>query len=251
MNETKRSFNVRKALLGLLALALVAAISVTATLALLQKNTTALTNTFVAIGGLLDETTISEDKWGTTTKGKFVLYEHELTGAPGNYELSADNLILNGKTQNYSVVPGVNVPKDPTVHLENITSDVIMFVEIVDGQNISTNPAADALSYTVDSNWKEVPSAVGKKGGTVYVYTGGQAADIVANAKIDYTAYENAALDAHILAKDEIVVGESVAKDKVDGSACKLEIYAYLTQYAGMDTDGNTLANVFSAITLP
>lgn len=251
MNDTKRSFNVRKALLGLLALVLVAAISVTATLAYMQKKTEVLTNTFVAISGLLDETSTGseKDEWGTTTKGKFVLWENALIGSNGSYKLDDSKKVLNGASQNYSVVPGISVPKNTSVHLENTLTDVIVFVEIVEGGDNVWGSAANQLNYAVTNDWTKVTGVTGAHNGTIYAYTPGKEGkgSTGVDCKIEPASTvtdPNKGMNLQILADNQITVGENVTKTNVDGENAKLEFYAYLTQYAGFEEQ--SLSDIFT-----
>lgn len=92
---------MKKKLLIALAIVLVIAMSVTGTLAYLTANTGAVTNTFT-VGKVFDE----ED---SDTHKNFELLEHGITGKPGEYTLTAEEVSGN----EYTVMPGVNIPKDP------------------------------------------------------------------------------------------------------------------------------------------
>ena len=129
--------------------ALVLVASVVGTIAYLTDTTDDVVNTFT-VGKLLDNPL------------NFVLMEHkaEDDDKDGVYELKAEEVDKN----TYTVLPGVDLPKDPFVKTkETLKLDAYVFVEVV-------GKTGTALHFTVDNEkWTELADVTGPKGGKVYV----------------------------------------------------------------------------------
>ena len=129
---------------------MVLAVSVVGTIAYLTDTTEPVVNTFT-MGKLLDDPL------------NFVLKEHQATDTDkdGVYTLD-DTKEVN--TNTYTVLPGVDLPKDPFVKTnETLKLDAYVFVEVVD-------ETGTALHFTIDSDkWTELEGVTGPKGGKVYV----------------------------------------------------------------------------------
>ena len=170
----------KKTLTIAIALVLVVALAVGATWALLTHTTDTVTNTFV-VGKLID---------GNTT---FSLKEHAIDtqDVTGKYVLKTGNADSDYTTRNTygAVVPGVNIPKDPTVKVEKLAGDAYLYV-VVDDQ------LGTGLSYNVADKWTELANNGTK---TLYVYNGGE--KLTANSTVSQG----------VLANNEIAVGETVA----------------------------------------
>lgn len=205
---------MKKKLLIALAIVMVIAMSVTGTLAYLTANTGAVKNTFT-VGKVFDE----ED---SDTNKNFELLEHGITGKPGEYTLTAEEVSEN----EYTVMPGVNIPKDPFVRVNSpVGVDVYLFVEVVDG-------TGEQLTVTVDSaKWTKLAGVTGTHGGDVYTLASGR---LTAGSTLDAT---------HILADDEIVVANAtiVAPGQVT-------FYGYLIQAAGFTSAEDAAVTGFSFI---
>ncbi len=203
---------MKKKLLIALAIVLVVAMSVTGTLAYLTAYSGAVTNTFT-VGKVFDE----ED---SDTNKNFELLEHGITGKPGEYTLTAEEVSEN----EYTVMPGVNIPKDPFVRVNSpVGVDVYLFVEVVDG-------TGEQLTVTVDSaKWTKLAGVTGTHGGDVYTLASGR---LTAGSTLDAT---------HILADDEIVVANAtiVAPGQVT-------FYGYLIQAAGFTSAEDAAVTGFS-----
>lgn len=145
----------KKTLTIAIALVLVVALAVGATWAYLTAQTGEVKNTFVA-GKIIDQNSLK-------------LYEHVAEKQDdGAYQLTDTVATPNadGVYNTYTVMPGVNLPKDPTVEVSNNTStgEYYLFVKVTAGTAYSEN---GPLSYTVDTaKWKPLEGADG-----VYVYT--------------------------------------------------------------------------------
>lgn len=203
---------MKKKLLIALAIVLVVAMSVTGTLAYLTANTGAVTNTFT-VGKVFDE----ED---SDTHKNFELLEHGITGKPGEYTLTAEEVSGN----EYTVMPGVNIPKDPFVRVNSpVGVDVYLFVEVVDG-------TGEQLTVTVDSaKWTKLAGVTGTHGGDVYTLASGR---LAAGSTLDAT---------HILADDEIAVANATIVNPG-----RVTFYGYLIQAAGFTSAEDAAVTGFS-----
>lgn len=118
-----------KVMLVILAVMLVAGISVGGTLAWLTANTGTVTNTFT---------------YGDIT---IDLYEHE-------YNADQNNLTTNVTREgvsNYIIIPGVNLPKDPTVVVEAGSEDSWVFIKIVESEDWTT--FNNKVTYAIADGW--------------------------------------------------------------------------------------------------
>lgn len=185
---------MKKKLTTVLAIVLVVALSVAGTYAYLTAQTDTVTNTFTAAG----------------LASSFSLDESQANQQPdGSYTLDVKTRVQENA---YSVVPKVNLAKDPTVHVtleKNVGAYVFLAVD---------NNLGNGLTATIDdTQW----TALNK------TYT--------ANG-VEWTIYykqlagsENPAqVDINVLAGQQIVVGDTVADD-----CGNIVFNAYLTQSAG------------------
>lgn len=191
----------KKTLTIAIALVLVVALAVGATYALLTDKTGTVTNTFV-VGKITDD--------GTT----FSLKEHDIDhqDANGKYVLKDGNAESDYTTSNTygAVVPGVNLPKDPTVKVEALAGDAYLYV-VVDNQ------LGAGLTYTIDSKW----TAIGTKDNkTLYAYNAGE--KLTPNSP---------AISQNILEGNQIVV--SSKEEEVAAGNSTLTFNAYLVQAVG------------------
>lgn len=94
----------------------------------------------------------------------FTLLEHEVTqNSDGSYNVNEQTVTEN----TYYVLPGINIPKDPTITIEGKTSiPSYLFIEVVD--NLDHNVITFDIDY---SHWQVVQGAEPLNGGTVYVFT--------------------------------------------------------------------------------
>lgn len=152
----------KKTLTIAIALVLVVALAVGATYAYLTAKTEVVTNTFV-VGKVIDP--------GDEKNPNFVLDESKaFRNTDGTYRLETDQRV---KANDYTVVPGVNLPKDPTVLIKNQDnvadgSDYYLFVKVTAGDAYQAGKdGTKLLSYTVDTaKWLKLDV----DGEEVYVY---------------------------------------------------------------------------------
>jgi hypothetical protein len=221
----------KKMLLAIVAMLLVCTMSVAGTLAYLTQQANdgqAVKNTFIAAGGgsLIDNGTDGEDTNGFYLKESLA----KLDETTGVYTLDTTIKIPNddyvGNT--YNVLPGVTLPKDPTVTIIGKTSaPAYLYVEVV-------STLGDAFEYEIDdANWKEVNGATAPNGGKVYAYS--------VNGEVSPVTDKTEALTTgiSILKDDKITVKDSddlgITKDSTD----TMTFYGYLAQ-TSITTDGTT-----------
>lgn len=130
----------KKTLTIAIALVLVVALAVGATWAYLTAQSGPVVNTFT-VGKILDNA------------NNFTLNEHPLKNADttdGVYQLDMDATPVQAVTYS-AVMPGVDLPKDPTVTIKAgaLKADAYLFVVV-------ENKLADGLSYTLDGAWKRL-----------------------------------------------------------------------------------------------
>lgn len=203
----------KKTLTIAIALVLVVALAVGATYAYLTATTGPVTNTFTA--------------GKAVAQGDLKLYEHlAKQNTDGTYSLdkTADTVTSN----TYTVMPGVNLPKDPTVEVTAANGPYYLFVEVTKGAKVD----GDTLKYTVDSSkWSRLTSIKDRE---VYVYAVDGAEATILNDKLNATPVLEA-----ISATDPNTIQVSTDNAKVaaltkDNSA--LTFQAYACQAAGFQS---------------
>lgn len=187
----------KKTLTIAIALVLVVALAVGATWAYLTAKTEAVTNTFT-VGKILDN------------KASFTLNEHPLKNpntTDGVYHLDMGADPVQAVTYS-AVMPGVDLPKDPTVTIKAgaLKADAYLFV-VVDNQ------LAKGLSYKLDGAWKAIGST--EDGKTLLTLDAGK-----------LTAGNAAALTWKVLAGDKIEVADA----ELTNDLGTLTFNAYLVQ---------------------
>ena len=205
--------NRKKWLITLCALLLVA-ISIAGTMAYLTHKTEKVENTFT-VGKLIDK----EDA--------FVLKEHKATADnAGVYEL---DLSVETNGNSYTVLPGVNIPKDPFVRTDPeyaLLLDAYVFVEVVESEETGS-----AISYEIDTDtWKLLDGAKGPNNGSIYYY--GSTGIAKAGAPLG---------PVYILKKistdqKEIKVSNVEIDEKENQFGGQLDFYGYMIQAAGFIT---------------
>ena len=124
---------MKKTLTAVVALALVAAVSVAGTMAYLTDKTGPVTNTFTA-GSLGADMKLA------------LLETPAQQGTDGQYTLTDGTPVANG--QEYAnVLPGSTNAMDPHVNVTGLTTDAYLFIEVV-------NDESDAIEASVNTdNW--------------------------------------------------------------------------------------------------
>ena len=185
---------MKKKLTTVLAIVLVVALSVAGTYAYLTAQTKTVTNTFTAAG----------------LASSFSLDESQANQQPdGSYTLNLNERV---QANAYSVVPKVNLAKDPTVHVtleKNVGAYVFLAVD---------NNLGNGLTATIDdTQWTALNKTYTANGAEWTIYYK-QLAGSAAPAQVDI----------NVLAGQQIVVGDTVAED-----CGNIVFNAYLTQSAG------------------
>lgn len=138
------------------------------------------------------------------------IFEHKANRTEhGDYETSADTVAEN----EYKLMPGVDVPKDPTVRIKGYTGlKAWLYVEIVE----TTVPTS--VTYATASGWEPL-SVTGPNGGKIYYR--------------ELTNAQTGDLEFPVLANNTVTVSESIPR----GTTLKLDFYAYITQEKGTAAD--------------
>lgn len=195
----------KKTLTIAIALVLVVALAVGATWAYLTAQSGPVVNTFTA-GGAVNQSDLE-------------LFEHVANQKnDGTYALGEATTTAGNA---YVVMPGVNLPKDPTVNVKAASGAYYLFVEVTKGDQVGNNDTTKALNYTVDGkNWTKL-SINGKE---VYAYTnGGTAAAILSGT-----------VKAAVLKDNTITVsGNEALTSVLTADNAKLTFKAYACQAAG------------------
>ena len=196
----------KKTLTIAIALVLVVALAVGATYAYLTKTTGPVVNTFT-VGKVLDN------------DGNFTLNEHPIenpNATNGVYHLDMDADPVTRVTYG-AVMPGVDLPKDPTVTIKAnaLKADAYLFV-VVDNQ------MANELTYNPNNAWKQLgTSADGKKTLLTLDANGGK-----------LTAGNTTDLTWKVLAGDTVEVANKIDSTELG----TLTFNAYLVQAGGFDS---------------
>lgn len=135
-----------------------------------------LSLTSFAVGKYFQTASVSGSvTFSTNLADSIVLRESKLIPKDeGGYTLSSSDYVESG-TQNYILIPGLDVPKDPHIIVSGKTSvAAYLFVEVAS----SVDPGTLIYSVNAYSSenaggvWKDL-NLTGKNGGKVFVYTGG------------------------------------------------------------------------------
>ena len=129
----------------------------------------------------------------------------------GSYKLNTSEKV---KANSYDLLPGLDIPKDPTVSVDKESAvPAYVFLEVKGG--------TAAISFTMDPVWKAVDAA-GIHGGRVYVYAPGG----------------NPAVVTGDIAAINIIEGQIVTvSQKVGGSSTEILFYAEMRQITAAGQD--------------
>ncbi len=194
---------MKKTLTAVVALALVAAVSVAGTMAFLTKKTGPVTNTFKA-GSLGDNLGLElwENLVELDTKGQYV--KKDATHVDGNaYE---------------QLLPNSTNHKNPTVTVTKLTTDAYLFIEVVNDEN-------DAIEATVnDQNWTllKVKPTADNNTAKVYAYA--------LNNGIVHATNE---LNVEVLTGNTFKVKDFTNETAKDQTFNDITVKAYICQAAG------------------
>jgi len=153
-----------------------------------------------------------------------VMFEHEVTRTDdGNYVTGATE--VTGNT--YKLMPGVDIPKDPTVRIIGYTGlPAYVYVEVV-------GEPTKNVSFAIDDGWAPLmdgeTQVKGPKGGKVY-YRVLKAAE--------GETYPND-VDINVLNGKQVTVSQWVERN----TDLKIEFYAYVAEKTGNDNAKTVFAN--------
>lgn len=199
--------NKKKIFLGIVALMLVCTLSVAGTLAYLTARSegNGVTNTFVAETNLVSSFKLTEHKAELDTDGSY----KELNK-------TEENLLNPGEGNTYQILPGIDLPKDPTIEISEKTEiPAYLYIEVVG----ELDP--EVFEYSIDENWMLLEGVTGPNNGAVYSYN---------NEMIDD---ENAPTTVRIIADDTIKVKSNAtetALEAIGSTGVTLKFYGYMAQ---------------------
>lgn len=200
--------NAKKILILTLCAALLVGGSVLGTLAALNGTSNTVQNTFAA-GKIF------------TNNDAFKLYEHKLTGTADAPTLDLNTEVKGDATHpanQYTIVPKVNVPKDPTVSIDGNTVAVYVFVKATPSAKWNSN-----MTYGFDNGWTALPGHAG-------VYYQALAADSAIGT----------ATTLNVLANKTVTVPDLSNADVTAADGATLSFTAYACQQAGYVDDTAT-----------
>ena len=131
----------------------------------------------------------------------------------GTYETTSETIA--GGTQSYTLIPGLDVPKDPHIIITGKTEiPAYLYIEIVDN-TIDTYNEQPVITYEIAAGWSQSTQAA-QHGGTVYQY----------DIKLDEAFTEK----TYYLLKDNKVTVSQHLKHADTDDADLLTFYAYLVE---------------------
>jgi len=208
-----------KGLVLVLALALIVGAAIGGTIAWLSAQTDAVVNT-MAVAELFKE-----------PESQFTLWEHKAVDddEDGQYELSTEKV----KANSYVILPGVDIPKDPTVDVVELKANAYLYIKVEDN-------LAAGMSYSIDSaNWEPLTGYNG-----IWVYKGEKATNHVIQASVD----NKLNFTATILTDNEIVV----SRDYNATANSNITFTAYMAQATGNGTNAaQAWTNTFGTTATP
>lgn len=147
MNKVKEFVKKRRAVLSIaIALLLVAAIGVGFGISAKYRKDITIPGQLIIDAGLAKRVEVLEHK--------------AVRAADGSYALNNEETNLN----EFIVVPGVDLPRDPFVRITEKTSvPAYLYIEVVKTDNVT---------YTLTDKWEALSDTTGKNGGSVFYYTG-------------------------------------------------------------------------------
>ena len=162
-------------------------------------------NTVTIQANLADDFTLTESKANRTEMGDYVL-----------------DTTTPVQTNQYVLMPGVDIPKDPTIKITGKTAlPAYLYVEVVD--NISD----PAVTYSLADWWQLLAGVTGPNGGKVYVY----------NETVDGST---ANMEIQLIKGNTVYVGQAL----VHSAAAKpfsIKFHAYLLQKPDGTTNETTI----------
>ena len=191
--------------LFLVSLVLITALS-SAVYAKYIKKTDFKGNTVTIQANLAEDFTLTESKANRTEMGDYVL-----------------DTTTPVEANQYVLMPGVDIPKDPTIKISKKTPiPAYLYVEVVD-----TNTDG-AVTYSLTSDWELLPALTGPNGGKVYAYTtllDGTITDMSIKILEGNTVFVSQALNHSDTAKPFSIKFHAYLLQKPDGTTNETTIF--------------------------
>lgn len=200
------------------------------------------------IGGIAAKYVRDYDDIGTLTlsaelKETVELQEHKAVWQQdGSYTLKNDeeDAAQHEHTtgNDYTVLPGVDIPKDPQLYLEDKTAiPVYLYVEMAESHMPAT------VTYDVEDCWMPLldgdsNQVTGRNGGLVYVYT----TDGSNPAVVDDAIGEDVTIP--IIKENLLKVSDTA---DMTGTNFSLHVFAYMAQITAVEGADQTALDVFAA----
>ena len=206
-------FSARSIILLVLAFVLVIGASVGGTLAWLTAKTDPVVNTFTSAALFANPTT------------DFTLWEYKAEElSDGSYKLNSTEDTAN----TYKVLPGVEIPKNPTVDVNGLQESAYLYIVVKE----DTLPTT--MTYAISDDWTPIST-----GSNVYYYTG----DLAVNGVITPSDADHQTFTVEILENNKIVVDAKYAPSTTSWS---LKFEAYMTQATGQESAAQAWADNFA-----
>ena len=145
----------------------------------------------------------------------FSLYEHQVAqNSDGTYVVSSGARVASNT---YHVVPGIDIPKDPTIEIvEKTKIPALLYLEVVDGVDHRE------INFELEDRWEFMADIEGvHEGSKVYVYASGGMPVV-----FDNTMDPDSMLNIGIIENDILTVSANAKYD----SDISLDFYAHLVQ---------------------
>ena len=128
------------------------------------------------------------------------------------------DITLEETTENYKMVPGKDIAKDPKVTLSTESENAYVYVEVIESEGLS-----DYIDYDMNTGWVELTGEYhAPNGGTIYKYT----SEVVKGQPIS------------VLLGDKVTTLSSVTKEmmtEAETNQPKLIFYGYAIQTEGFE----------------
>lgn len=194
-------------ILALSMLALLAVISVTEGFLAKYMRSQSLNSNIKFSAGLTKDLKLTENSAEKQKDGSYILNEQETT------------------ENSYTVMPGVDIPKNPRVVITGKSRvDAYLYIEAV-----GNCPAG--VTYTLTNDWQPLGNITGPNGGAVYIYSGADGTPAVLNENFSASPIQ-------IISDDIITVSDSFSPT-ADFSLC---FYGYMAQSQN-NADAETVFN--------
>ncbi len=152
----------------------------------------------------------------------FSLYEHQVAQNSDGTFIKSDGARVVSNT--YYVVPGIDIPKDPTIEIKGKTKiPALLYIEVIDGVDHKE------IDFSLESHWVLLEGVQGAhEGAKVYVYaTGGKDGRPIV---LDNNTNPDSISNIEILTENQEGNTLSVSSRAKYGSDISLVFYAHLVQ---------------------